>query len=97
MGVSKAQASIASGLVPSISRRPVVLLGERGLSDVAAWTASKMRYNSGATSSSSTGGPMTCSGATTTRISRPAGSGGRGIWSTWASIDTLPGGPLREP
>ena len=46
------------------------------------------------TTSSITGGPITCSGAITTSTSTPAGSGGLGIWASSASFDTLPGGPI---
>ena len=37
--------------------------------------------------------PITWSGAITNSTSRPAGSGGFGIRSSWAAGDTLPGGP----
>ena len=60
---------------------------------LAAIAMSKARNDAGATRSSMTGGPITCSGAITTSTCWPASSGGFGIWSTIASTDTLPGGP----
>ena len=81
---SNAHASIASGLVPAMPREPPRRSLARSCFLNVKLAMSKTRYAAGATSSSRSGGPSTCSGAMTISTSAPSGSGAAGIWSACA-------------